>query len=248
MATVGVSSAGTPNLIGGQQNRAGADDVLRACRPADDGKRAGEPAESQCVKDSLPGGRDYDWVTNPCRNDQSCAYTVLSTLSPQSTRGRCMQSRSIQSRERESRGSKTLWRGQGAEPLGFPNQHADVVCSRAQLNREKGVQRVEDPLAGSRGRASWVPQSTRGRCMQSRSTQSRKGSPEGRRPFGRCRAEPCRSPEAEPLAPPSERNCYEETEAVVCGAGLGALRVEAWRGACANWDMRCSRWIGTRSW
>ena len=31
----------------------------------------------------------------------------------------------------------------------FPNQHADVVCSRAQLNREKGVQRVEDPLAGA---------------------------------------------------------------------------------------------------
>ncbi len=142
------------------------------------------------------------------------------------------------------------------------NQHADVVCSRAQFNRAKGSPegrrhfgRVKgqsplgspintraqhesalnpiarkgqgrNSLAGSRGRAPWVPQSTRGRCMQSRSTQSRKGSPEGRRPFGRCRAEPCRSPEAEPLAPPSERNCYEETEAVVCGAGLGALRVE----------------------
>ena len=142
------------------------------------------------------------------------------------------------------------------------NQHADVVCSRAQFNRAKGSPEGRRPfgrvkgqsplgspintraqnesalnpiarkgqgrnsLAGSRGRAPWVPQSTRGRCMQSRSTQSRKGSPEGRRPFGRCRAEPCRSPEAEPLAPPSERNCYEETEAVVCGAGLGALRVE----------------------
>ena len=142
------------------------------------------------------------------------------------------------------------------------NQHADVVCSRAQFNRAKGSPEGRRPfgrvkgqsplgspintraqhesalnpiarkgqgrnsLAGSRGRAPWVPQSTRGRCMQSRSTHSRKGSPEGRRPFGRCRAEPCRSPEAEPLAPPSERNCYEETEAVVCGAGLGALRVE----------------------
>ncbi len=142
------------------------------------------------------------------------------------------------------------------------NQHADVVCSRAQFNRAKGSPEGRRPfgrvkgqsplgspintraqhesalnpiarkgqgrnsLAGSRGRAPWVPQSTRGRCMQSRSTQSRKGSPEGRRPFGRGRAEPCRSPEAEPLAPPSERNCYEETEAVVCGAGLGALRVE----------------------
>ena len=142
------------------------------------------------------------------------------------------------------------------------NQHADVVCSRAQFNRAKGSPEGRRPfgrvkgqsplgspintraqhesalnpiarkgqgrnsLAGSRGRAPWVPQSTRGCCMQSRSTQLRKGSPEGRRPFGRCRAEPCRSPEAEPLAPPSERNCYEETEAVVCGAGLGALRVE----------------------
>ena len=75
------------------------------------------------------------------------------------------------------------------------NQHADVVCSRAQFNRakgspegrkpfgrvkgqshlgspintralytvalnsiaKKGVQRVEDPLAGSRGSAPWVP-------------------------------------------------------------------------------------------
>ena len=119
----------------------------------------------------------------------SHAHTLSCTPSPQSTRGRCMQSRSIQSRERESRGTKTLWQGQGAEPLGFSNQHADVVCSRAQLNREKGVQRVEDPLAGA-GRAPWVSQSTRGRCMQSRSTQSRKGSPEGRRPFGRCRASP----------------------------------------------------------
>ena len=174
-------------------------------------------------------------MTNPCRNDQSCAYTVLHDVPsintrtlyavalnsiarkgvqrvenplagsrgsapwvPQSTRGHSMKVRSTQSRERVKGG--TPLRGQGAARLGFLNQHAGAVCSRAQLNREKGVQRVEDPLAGSRGRAPWVPQSTRGRCMQSRSTQSRKGSPEGRRPFGRCRAEPCRSPEAEPLA------------------------------------------------
>ena len=160
-----------------------------------------------------------------CRNDQSGACTVLHAVPSINTRA--LYAVALNSiAKRESRGSKTLWQGQGAEPLGFPNQHAGAVCSRAQLNREKGVQRGEDPLAGSRGRAPWVPQSTRGRCMQSRSTQSRKGSPEGRRPFGRCRAEPCRRPAAEPLAPPSERNCYEETEAVVCGAGLGALRVE----------------------
>ena len=178
-------------------------------------------ADVVCSRAQLNREKGVQRVEDPLVGSRGRAPWV-----PQSTRGRCMQMRSTQSRERESRGSKTLWRGQGAEPLGFLNQHADVVCSRAQLNREKGVQRVEDPLAGSRGRAPWVPQSTRGRCMQSRSTQSRKGSPEGRRPFGRCRAEPCRSPEAEPLAPPSERNCYEETEAVVCGAGLGALRVE----------------------
>ena len=158
-------------------------------------------------------------MTNPCRNDQSCAYTVLHDVPsintrtlyavalnsiarkgvqrvenplagsrgsapwvPQSTRGHSMKVRSTQSRERVKGG--TPLRGQGAARLGFLNQHAGAVCSRAQLNREKGVQRVEDPLAGSRGRAPWVPQSTRGRCMQSRATQSRKGSPEGRRPFG----------------------------------------------------------------
>ena len=39
---------------------------------------------------------------------------------PVSTRGHSMKMRSTESRERESRGSKTLWRGQGAAPLGFP--------------------------------------------------------------------------------------------------------------------------------
>ena len=143
------------------------------------------------------------------------------------------------------------------------NQHADVVCSRAQFNRAKGSPEGRRPfgrvkgqsplgspintraqhesalnpiarkgqgrnsLAGSRGRAPWVPQSTRGRCMQSRSIQSRERESRGSKTLWQGQgAEPCRSPEAEPLAPPSERNCYEETEAVVCGAGLGALRVE----------------------
>ena len=127
-------------------------------------------------------------MTNPCRNDQSGAYTVLHAVSSINTR--TLYAVALNSiAKRESRGSKTLWRGQGAEPPGFPNQHAGAVCSRAQLNREKGVQRVEDPLAGSRGGAPWVPQSTCGRCMQSRSTQSRKGSPEGRRPFGRVKGQ-----------------------------------------------------------
>ncbi len=39
---------------------------------------------------------------------------------PQSTRGHSMKVSPTESRKRESRGSKTLWRGQGAAPLGFP--------------------------------------------------------------------------------------------------------------------------------
>ena len=143
---------------------------------------------------------------------------------PQSTCGRCMQSRSTQSRKGCPEGRRPFGGVKGQSLLGSPiNTRAQHESALNPIAR-KGQGR--NSLAGSRGSAPWVSQSTRGRCMQSRSTQSRKGSPEGRRPFGRCRAEPCRSPEAEPLAPPSERNCYEETEAVVCGAGLGALRVE----------------------
>ena len=48
-----------------------------------------------------------------------------------------------------------------AKPL---HKHADTVCSSHQLNREKGVERVEDPapvpgsaLPGYRGSAPWVP-------------------------------------------------------------------------------------------
>ena len=48
-----------------------------------------------------------------------------------------------------------------AKPL---HKHADTVCRSHQLNREKGVERVEDPsqvqgraLPGSRGSAPWVP-------------------------------------------------------------------------------------------
>ena len=121
-------------------------------------------------------------MTNPCRNDQSCAYTVLHDVPSINTR--------------------TLY--------------AVALNSIAR----KGVQRVENPLAGSRGSAPWVPQSTRGHSMKVRSTQSRervkggtplrgqgaarlgflnqhagavcsraqlnreKGSPEGRSPFG----------------------------------------------------------------
>ena len=71
---------------------------------------------------------------------------------PVSTRGHSMKMRSTESRERESRGSKTLWRGQGAAPLGFPpintrKQYAVVTNSIAR----KGQGR--NSLAGSRGSA-----------------------------------------------------------------------------------------------
>ena len=41
-----------------------------------------------------------------------------------------------------------------AKPL---YKHADTVCRSHQLNREKGIERVEDPSAGSRGSVPWVP-------------------------------------------------------------------------------------------
>ena len=43
-----------------------------------------------------------------------------------------------------------------ANPL---HKHADTVCRSHQLNREKGVERVEDSSAGSRGSAPWVTHS-----------------------------------------------------------------------------------------
>ena len=45
----------------------------------------------------------------------------------------------------------------------FPDKHEEEICRSHQLNREKGVERVEDPsqvqgsaLLGSRGKAPWV--------------------------------------------------------------------------------------------
>ena len=80
---------------------------------------------------------------------------------PQSTRGHCMQLSPTESRERESRGSKTLWWGQGATPLGSPpiNTRALYAVVPNSIAR-KGVQRVEDPLVGSRGNAPCVTSSS----------------------------------------------------------------------------------------
>ena len=69
------------------------------------------------------------WYPNskglPCTICTAALFTMALFQSP--TRGHCLRVVPVQSRERESRGSKTLWQGQGAAPLGFPNQHAEVV-------------------------------------------------------------------------------------------------------------------------
>ena len=57
-----------------------------------------------------------------------------------------MQVRSTQSRERVK----------GSVPTVTLNQHAEEVCKCAQLNREMGVERVEDP---SRVQGSALPES-----------------------------------------------------------------------------------------
>ena len=64
-----------------------------------------------------------------------------------------MQLSPTESRERESRGSKTLWRGQGAAPLRSPINTRILYAVATNSIAKKGVQRVEDPLAGSRGSA-----------------------------------------------------------------------------------------------
>ena len=61
------------------------------------------------------------------------------------------------------------------------------VCSTQSCERVKGRSPLRSPeaapLAGVRGSAPRSPSSTRGRSMRARSTQSRNGCREGRRPF-----------------------------------------------------------------
>ena len=155
-------------------------------------------------------------MTNPCRNDQSDAYTVLHAVPSINTRA--LYANALNSIARKgvqrvedplagSRGSALRFPNQhagavckcaqlnrakgspegrrpfggvkGQRPLGFPNQHAGAVCSCAQLNREKGSPEGRRPFGGVKGQRPWGPQSTRGRCMQSRSTQSRKRESRG---------------------------------------------------------------------
>ena len=54
---------------------------------------------------------------------------------------------------------------------------------------KKGVQRVEDPLAGSRGSAPAFPHKHAHTVCSSDQLNREKGSPEGRRPFGRVKGQ-----------------------------------------------------------
>ena len=75
---------------------------------------------------------------------------------------------------------------------GSPDKHADTVCSRYQLNRAEG----------SREELPWVPPiNTRAHYAVALNPIARRVS-RGSKTLRGCRAEPCRSPEAEPLAPP----------------------------------------------
>ena len=63
---------------------------------------------------------------------------------PVSTRGHSMKMRSTESRERESRGSKILWQGQGAAPLGFP------VSTRGHSMKMRSTESRERESRGSK--------------------------------------------------------------------------------------------------
>ena len=66
---------------------------------------------------------------------------------PVSTRGHSMKMRSTESRERESRGSKTLWQGQGAAPLGFPQSTRENSVRASPIQSRERV-KGGTPLRG----------------------------------------------------------------------------------------------------
>ena len=78
-----------------------------------------------------------------------------------STRGHSMKMRSTESRERESRGSKTLWRGQGAAPLGFSQS---TRGSSMQSSPTQSRERVKGgtPLRGQGAAPLGFPKKRRG--------------------------------------------------------------------------------------
>ena len=86
-----------------------------------------------------------------------------------------MKVRPTQSRERV-KGRSPLW-GQGAAPLGFPPINTRKKPEKVTNSiARKGVQRVEDPLAGSRGSAPWVsPINTRKKPEKVTTSIARKG-------------------------------------------------------------------------
>ena len=80
---------------------------------------------------------------------------------PVSTRGNSMKMRSTESRKWESRGSKTLWQGQGAAPLGFPQS---TRGSSMQSSPTQSRERVKGgtPLRGQGAAPLGSPKKRRG--------------------------------------------------------------------------------------
>ena len=91
-----------------------------------------------------------------------------------------MRASPTQSRERESRGSKTLWRSQGAAPLGFPQSaRGHSVKMRSTESRER-ESRGSKTLWRSQGAAPLgFPQLARGHSVKMRSTESRERESRG---------------------------------------------------------------------
>ncbi len=89
-----------------------------------------------------------------------------------STRGNSMKMRSTESRERESRGSKTLWQGQGAAPLAPPPKNEEGSRELLLSTRFCGVSlRWLRRCTPAKCRAwippfqrGWSPARTRPRC------------------------------------------------------------------------------------
>ena len=79
--------------------------------------------------------------------------------------------------------------GQGAAPLRSPINTRILYAVATNSIAKKGVQRVEDPLAGSRDSAPAFPHKHAHTVCSSDQLNREKGSPEGRRPFGRVKGQ-----------------------------------------------------------
>ena len=81
-------------------------------------------------------------------------------------------------------GRRPFGRVKGQRPLRSPINTRILYAVATNSIAKKGVQRVEDPLAGSRGSALGFPNQHAGAVCSRAQLNRAKGSPEGRRPFG----------------------------------------------------------------